>query len=877
MTCDPRTGPGCRTGCGCDTLTPAEPVVTNPPGQPSLAWRTSTHSAALARLRARLGAGEQPAQVRALAGNGVDDPAVALLDTFATVADTVSFYTERLAQEGFLGTATQLDSVRLLARTIGYELRPGVAAEVELAFDVEDAPGAPEEVDVAAGTPVQSIPGKDELPQVFETSEDLRAVAAWNALAGATAEPAVPVFGDTDLWLGGTSLGLRAGDVVVIVGEERRRFGRTPDHSRSGGLARRDDERWEFRTVTGVDEPAGTLSGWTHVALDRRVGWRRGTPLTPADDVEVLTFARRAALFGAQAPGPALLKDAAGNPPSGVTGDDWTGIGDPRVGSGTDKAVDDVIEVDGDQPRIVAGSWIVLERDGSVELYGVEDVAPAGAARFAVSGKMLRVRLDATENLSTFGRRDTVVHCEPRHLPGGRRPVTAPVPLDTARTTLRVRASDPLLASGRRVMVTGFAPGTVPADPLVRAGTPPPLAEPATVASCVADGDDMVLTFTQALTCSYDAVGLSVRGNVVAATHGQSVEQALGSGDATVAFQRTATRRAPLTFVRAATASGATSTLAVHVDGVTWAARDSLDAARPDERAYSARANDDATVTVTTGDGTNGARLPTGTENVRATYRVGIGADGALVSGQLSLLPRRPMGIKAVTNPAATHDWAPPEALGEARTNAPLRTRTLDRVVSVADHDDFAAGFAGVSLARADLVWDGRTDIVVVSVLGTGGGAPGDGLLADLTAALTAARDPGSRFVVLPGVLVRVGIRVDIATDPAYVRGDVETAVRDALLAGYTAPARPFASPVTASRVLVAIKAVPGVLACTIPGLATVTSPLGSPTTLHPDDVEVLATLPARWQPPAASPGSLLAAQAPTLVPDGVAIGVMSR
>jgi predicted phage baseplate assembly protein len=458
-----------------------------------------------------------------------------------------------------------------------------------------------------------------------------------------------------------------------------------------------------------------------------------------------------------------------------VTGDEWTGIDDPRVGSGTDDLDDDVIEIDGDQPRIVTGSWIVLERVGSVELYGVEDVAPSGAARFGVSGKMLRVRVDYTENLADFGRRDTVVHCEPRLLPGGRRPVSSAVPADAARVELRVRATDPPLPLGRRVMVAGFAPGTVPDDPLVRAATAPPLAEAATVADCTVEGDDMLVTFTRALTHDYDPVGLTVRGNVVAATHGETVEQVLGSGDATRTFQRLATRRPPLTHVRAATASGVLSTLQVRVDGVLWAQRDTLDTSGGSERVYTARADEDATVTVTTGDGATGARLPTGTENVRATYRVGIGETGALKAGQLSLLPRRPMGIKAVTNPAATHDWAPAEALGEARTNAPLRTRTLDRAVSVADHEDFAAGYAGVSLARADAVWDGRSTIVVVSVLGTAGAPPGEGLVSDLTDALKAARDPGTRFVVLPGTLVRVGLRVTWPPTPTYVRADVET------------------------------------------------------------------------------------------------------
>ena len=73
-------------------------------------------------MRAVLGADPRPA-VRALALRGPDE-AIALLDAWALVANAVSFYTERIAQEGFLRTATERESVRWLARTLGYELRP---------------------------------------------------------------------------------------------------------------------------------------------------------------------------------------------------------------------------------------------------------------------------------------------------------------------------------------------------------------------------------------------------------------------------------------------------------------------------------------------------------------------------------------------------------------------------------------------------------------------------------------------------------------------------------------------------------------------------------------------------------------------------------
>jgi hypothetical protein len=205
-----------------------------------------------------------------------------------------------------------------------------------------------------------------------------------------------------------------------------------------------------------------------------------------------------------------------------------------------------------------------------------------------------------------------------------------------------------------------------------------------------------------------------------------------------------------------------------------------------------------------------------------------------------------------------------PEELGEARTNAPLRVRTLDRVVSVADHGDFAANFAGVSLARADRVWDGRREIVVVSVRGTGGLAPGDGLLAGLTEALALARAPGTAFVTLAGELVPFGVRFEVEFDPAHVRADVEARIRAALSAAYEAPAMPFAAALPASRVLVTVRSVTGVRACTMPTLFDV----GASEAEH----DPLVALSARFEG-----GSATAAQAVSLVPERIEIEEMTR
>ena len=59
---------------------------------------------------------------------------MALFDAWATIGDVLTFYQERIANEGYLRTATERRSVLELARLVGYQPRPGVAASVHLAY-----------------------------------------------------------------------------------------------------------------------------------------------------------------------------------------------------------------------------------------------------------------------------------------------------------------------------------------------------------------------------------------------------------------------------------------------------------------------------------------------------------------------------------------------------------------------------------------------------------------------------------------------------------------------------------------------------------------------------------------------------------------------
>ena len=165
---------GCCEGISVETPAP----VYNRPGLTAIAYRVGTHSQFKDSMLARLSlfAQDYPA-LSQFKTRDDNDFSIALLDAWATVADVLTFYQERIANESYLRTATERISLIELGQLIGYKMRTGVAASTYLTFTVEDAKGAPGQATIDIGTKVQSIPGPGQLPQTFETIEKITAKA----------------------------------------------------------------------------------------------------------------------------------------------------------------------------------------------------------------------------------------------------------------------------------------------------------------------------------------------------------------------------------------------------------------------------------------------------------------------------------------------------------------------------------------------------------------------------------------------------------------------------------------------------------------------------------------------------------------------------
>ncbi len=213
---------------------------------------------------------------------------------------------------------------------------------------------------------------------------------------------------------------------------------------------------------------------------------------------------------------------------------------------------------------------------------------------------------------------------------------------------------------------------------------------------------------------------VTIYGNVAKATHGETRQEVLGSGSGSQAFQHFTLKQPPLTFVSAATPSGVASSLVVRVNDLQWREAGSLSGLEAADRTFTTQTDNEEKMTLIFGDGRYGSRLPSGSENIRAVYRNGIGHMGNVAAGQISLLLTRPLGVKGVVNPLPATGGADRDSRDQARGNAPLAVMALDRLVSVQDYADFARTFAGIGKASAVRLPDGRRQVVHLTIAGVG-------------------------------------------------------------------------------------------------------------------------------------------------------------
>ncbi|MDX3454907.1 putative baseplate assembly protein [Streptomyces sp. ME02-8801-2C] len=476
---------------------------------------------------------------------------------------------------------------------------------------------------------------------------------------------------------------------------------------------------------------------------------------------------------------------------------------------------------------ITVGSWVAILRPAK----GVQGKIPGDPKLAFVTTQVVAARTAAYTNYGITGRgteltladpwldefdvllshiRDTTVHAagEPLRL------ADEPLGEDVHGNEIQLALLYDGLRPGRTLIVTGERtdiPGTagVQATEVVTLAAADPAVDP----RLPGDHVHTRLTLTADLAHRYRRDTVRVLGNVVEATHGESRDEAIGSGDSDRVNQTFALWQSPLTWLSDDNPLGATPVLELRVDGLRWHEVDSLAGRGPRDRVYITGTTSDGRTTVTFGDGVNGARLPTGHENVRARYRFGTGRAANTAASRITQPLTRPLGVSQVTNPRPATGGSDADGPGLTRSTVPLAVSALDRLVSDTDYEDFTRSRAGIGRAVARELFDGRRRLLHVTIAGTDDVpiAEDSETLRALRGALTEYGDPNLpvRVDVRELVLLLVAARVKVAPDHAWEL--VEPRLRQALLRRLGFEGRELGRPARLSEVLATAHTVPGV------------------------------------------------------------------
>jgi predicted phage baseplate assembly protein len=947
---------GCSTeSCGCcegvQKLTPAS--IANRPGLPALSYRVGTHGAFFESMKARLssltleapGADGQTLEIfqplGGLTSRDPGDPAIALLDSWAVVGDVLTFYQERIANEGYLRTATERRSVLELARLVGYTLRPGVAATVYFAYTLEDKQLDP--VEIPIGARAQSIPGPDELPQSFETSENWITRSEWNNLQVRQHKPQKitlrNALGLETIYVAGANTNLKAGDLLLLVfgphrapsiartvREAEGQFAqqRTAIHlhpvapltvtaalflfhlvqrmnvlvsSESSGATRRAAERASELLADAFLHQSSDAASWADDILTSADG-----TIDPPVEAEIAQFAKdvadAAATLGELLPPVATSPDkfvkdllkarkvqpantfqlprklissfqqgsdaspqllltfapalrdtyykawenatvSVSKPPPNVIDPDapLRGLFAFRVSAGLfrpsvprettiDKGVvtqsdwkldgnedKSALYLDQAQESILPGSYVLIQKNGEERLVRqVANVQTAPRTAYGISAKTTQLQFAEEwwdkDSLGTL--QTTFVHAQSEALTLIEEPLLENVggqEIELAGLFKELTSGRWVILSGERADIAGVS--GVRASELhmisgLRHDYDPNLPD---------DKTHTTLILATKTAFNYKRETLIIFGNVVKATHGETRNETLGSGDGSQALQSFALKQPPLTFVPASTPEGLKSTLKVYVNDVQWHETDSIAGLGPKDRLFTTKTNDDAVTTVVFGNGKQGSRLPSGVENVKAVYRNGIGKGGNVRGEQISLLNTKPLGVKSVINPLPASGGADKESRDQARENAPLAVTALDRLVGLQDYADFVRTFAGIAKADARRLTNGRQQIVHVTIAGADD-IPIDStsdLYRNLLLALRKYGDEALPVRVEMRELIALVLSANVRLSPDYLWEPVALAVRTALLAAFGFDKRSLGQPALLCEVMSAIQIVEGV------------------------------------------------------------------
>ncbi len=824
-------------------------TISNRPGLKAVAYRIGEYPDFRQALLNKLSLHEN---LKDLTERNNNDYSIALTDAWSMVADILSFYQERILNESYLRTATERFSVSELARLVGYELRAGVAASSYICFTLEEPQttfdaklptvnasnlyGGSLPVKIDKGVKIQSIPEKDELPQIFETASDIDARIEWNNIRPRQELPQEPVD-ENVIFIKGTKNNIRKGDTLLLINNGTNTLKTVHDI-----ILFEDREVTRLNLKAVVITPSSkfqfvfaapllvnymlptqftnTLSSqimqasfiekdlkmikqvnkWTD--LEMKAGLNK--PVAVPSTSQLYVFRKKVPLFGYNAPQKITI------------------VGETPVQSEysqVEKA--GTICLDNAYEEILPGGYIAIQNPANststLSYYKVEKAVTGVLTRYGISSKTTTLEIAPADGNSKPEWWGAVKNMES---------IRQAAVLAQSEQLSFAALPDESAVEGDSIVLDQYYPGLKEKQAIAISGEKQDLPgilfyEIAIIKQIKVEGGRTELLLSQALQNSYIRQSVFINANVALATHGETVQEILGSGNAARIFQKFVLKQQPLTYTSAPTPSGTLSSLELRINDILWHETDFFYNHGREDRVYITRRDNEGKTTVVFGDGINGARLPTGNNNVVATYRKGIGSPGILKAKQLSQLATKPLQVKSAINPVITSGAEDPEDMGKAKRNATLTILTLDRIVSLSDYEDFATAFPGVAKAHATWARRNNRQQVFLTIAGEEGTPieSGSPLYQNLANAIQRAGTHHAPLNLSSYTPRFFNIGAGLMIDPDFIADKVLEDAASRLSTQFSFASRKFMQAVSFSEVITCLQDVEGVLAVDIDNL----------------------------------------------------------
>jgi hypothetical protein len=746
--------------CPCGTFEHPR-VIFNPPGRDVIAYRDGDFATF---RRALLRALDDEQELTQRTGDGVvqiwhpsaqGDLALQMIEWWAYLADVLTFYNERVATQAYLRTADLPESVNRLIQILGYRPRPAIGATGVVAALASSL----KPFTLPKGFPIQSKPGPGKQPQVFELQRDTT-VNPRDSVGARPDTSAGPVTSDSAAVLLKGKVGtIKAGDKLL--------------------LKKASDGQWlTVKSIDAKTDPSGkpvtqvtfgetlSLDGSAHEFQLLRSGQSTVPWTLPQDSQARLVIMANAielagVVRGIHVGDAILLEAAAGNhPPTLVT---------VTAYSETIWYAHPASPPPQSPPS--ASAWIPIPHSHIEFNPGLTGDWNSNASSvtvhysWTVAGELVPVLTPQDNVISGAG---SVVPAVPVTLPSG---TSAPVLVEDA------------LGDGAL------------ADAAADSSNPPLIA----------------LDNVSSLPPAGLTAPISLLFNLLPVSRGKTVpSEVLGSGDATLLGQDFVLKNAPVTYLQdPASRSGEnySSTVQVWVNGIAWREVRSFYGQPSNAQVFMTREDEQGKTHVAFA-----TRLPTGVNNVVASYRYGGGAEVPAAGTLTNILQPWP-GLKSLRNPVPPGGAADPDPPAKIKTLAPRSVMTFDRAVSLDDYEVIAGSAPGVARAKAAYGFDPVSQRPSVTVwVGDDAGA-----VAAAQAALAAGADPNRPINVKQAMRLENALSLTCVRDPrfddAMVKAGVHAALLDPDTGLFGANRVGIGQPFYDSQICAACLAVPGVTA----------------------------------------------------------------